>query len=365
MTHHAQQLFRAPAHWTPKHGSDHGQGWHDDHGWGWDGDHGWHHGLGRFGEKLFDILGLIRLGGDIDDRGIYSIRELLDLPALTQTVTYTAGGTPVTDTYTGVLLTDLIADAGGVVTDPAVHNDILAHYVVATGSDGYRAVYSLGEIDPRFGDEPIMVAYDDTAGQLGWYGDDGRARIVVPGDAAGGRYVSDLVSITVGEGPGYVSGPGGTSTELLLHGAVAESATLDEADLAAIHSITLTASYTAGSRPVTDTYTGVLLWDLLQDAGILTDPAVHNDILGFYVVATGSDGYRAIFSIGELDPRFGGEQVLVAYDDTLGQLGDGGEDGFARMVVPGDAAGGRYVSNLVSIEVVDIDHDPGQDPVWG
>jgi hypothetical protein len=62
--------------------------------------------------------------------------------------------------------------------------------------------------------------------------------------------------------------------------------------------------------------------------------------------------------MGELDPRFGGEQVLVAYDDTLGQLDPGGGAGFARMVVPGDIAGGRYVSNLVSIEVVDIDLGP-------
>lgn len=90
----------------------------------------------------------------------------------------------------------------------------------------------------------------------------------------------------------------------------------------------------------------MLLTDLIADAGgVVTDPAVHNDILAHYVVATGSDGYSAVYS--------------------LGQLGDGGEDGFARMVAPGDAAGGRYVSNLVSIEVVDIDHGPGQDPVWG
>ena len=70
--------------------------------------------------------------------------------------------------------------------------------------------------------------------------------------------------------------------------------------------------------------------------------------------------------MGELDPRFGGEGVLVAYDDALGQLGPVGEDGIAWMVVPGDAAGGRYVSNLVSIEMFDIDTDAsGGDPLWG
>ncbi len=65
----------------------------------------------------------------------------------------------------------------------------------------------------------------------------------------------------------------------------------------------------------------------------------------------GSDGYAAIFSLGEIDPAFGNADDLVAYEDTLGQLGAGGADGFARMVVPGDAAGGRYVSNIVSVGV--------------
>ena len=114
----------------------------------------------------------------------------------------------------------------------------------------------------------------------------------VPGDAAGGRYVSDLVSLKVGQRPEFVAGPGGVSTELTLGGAVARPATYDEADLAAMEAVTLTVTYTSAGRPVTDTYTGVPLWDLLTDAGVLTDPALRNDILGFYVVATGSDGYR-------------------------------------------------------------------------
>ncbi len=48
---------------------------------------------------------------------------------------------------------------------------------------------------------------------------------------------------------------------------------------------------------------------------------------------------------------FGGQDDLVAYADTGGQLGPDGEEGFARMVVPGDSAGGRYISNLVALKV--------------
>lgn len=141
--------------------------------------------------------GAISLGGGVAEPGVYTAGALRDLPAVTQTVAYTAGGTPVTDTYTGVLLRDLLADAGGGTTDSAAKNDLLAHYVVATGSDGHRAVFSLGELDPRSGDQQIAVAYEDTAGQLGPGGEDGFARVVVPGHAAGGRYVSNLVGIEV------------------------------------------------------------------------------------------------------------------------------------------------------------------------
>ena len=113
----------------------------------------------------------------------------------------------------------------------------------------------------------------------------------------------------------------------------------------------LTATYKAGGTPVTDTYTGVSLWTLLNDAGLITDPTIKNDVLRQYVEAIGSDGYAAIFSLGEIDPMFGDQPDLVAYADTDGQLGPDGPDGFARMVVPADTAGGRYVSNLVALEV--------------
>ncbi|MBV8616303.1 MAG: hypothetical protein JOY66_21390, partial [Acetobacteraceae bacterium] len=276
-------------------------------------------------------------------------------PVTTETATYTAAGTPVTDTSTGIGLGDLLNNAGG-VTVTAAKNDILSKYVVATGADGYKAVFSLGEIAPQFGGQPVLVAYADTAGQLGPQGSDGLARMVVPGDNAGGRYVSDLVSLSVGSlpepGP---SGPGGISEQFTLSGQVADPATYTPITLAALNqSTTETATYLSGSGQVTDTYTGVSLWTLIQDAGLLADPSVKNDLLRFGVVATGSDGYRAVISLGEIDPAFGNQPDIVAYADTGSQLGPGGADGATRLVLPNDHAGGRYVSNLVSLQVVDL-----------
>jgi hypothetical protein len=304
--------------------------------------------LDNFGYSFSPVL----VSGQVADPGIYNLPTTT--PVTTESVTYTAAGVPVSDTYTGTTLWNLLADAGGVTTTTA-KNDILSKYVIATGSDGYQAVFSLGEIDPMFGNQPVLVAYADTAGQLGPKGSDGLARMVVPGDIAGGRYVSDLVSLQVVSlpepGP---TGAGGISPEATLSGAVADPTIVTPATLAALNQCTTeTATYLAGSTPTTDTYTGVSLWTLIQDAGLLTDPAIKNDLLGFAVVATGSDGYRAVISLGEIDPQFGNQPDLVAYSDKLGQLGPGGSDGALRLIVPGDHAGGRYVSNLVSLQVID------------
>jgi hypothetical protein len=301
-----------------------------------------------FGYSLSPLL----VFGQVADPGFYNLSTTT--PVSTESVTYQAAGVPVSDSYTGTTLWNLLADAGGVTTTTA-KNDILSKYVVATGSDGYKAIFSLGEIDPAFGNQPVLVAYADTAGQLGPNASDGLARVVVPGDIAGGRYVSDLVSLQVGTlpEPGPV-GAGGVSPQATVSGAVADPTIVTPATLAALNqSTTETATYLAGSSPTTDTYTGVSLWTLVQDAGLLTDPSIKNDLLQFAVVATGSDGYRAIISLGEIAPMFGNQPDLVAYADTAGQLGPGGSDGALRLVVPGDQAGGRYVSNLVSLQVID------------
>jgi DMSO/TMAO reductase YedYZ molybdopterin-dependent catalytic subunit len=127
---------------------------------------------------------------------------------------------------------------------------------------------------------------------------------------------------------------------------------------------TVTATYKSGGTSDTGTYTGVSLWDLLNDAGLITDPNIKNDVLRKYVEAIGRDGYAAIFSLGEIDPMFGGEDDLVAYADTGGQLGPNGQDGFARIVVPGDVAGGRYISNLVALKVFTAAPVP-EPSTWG
>jgi hypothetical protein len=261
----------------------------------------------------------------------------------------------VTDSYGGVSMWNLLNAAGGVVTNPAVKNQILTDVVVATGSDGYTAAFALGEIDPSFGNRPYLIATSDTGAQISpnGSGPDGFARVVAAGDKAGGRYVSNLTGLSVVQAPTVAGTGGGISSSFTLSGRVASVQTYTLSSLQALTSTTLTAHYTAGGTPVTDMYTGVSLWTLLNADGLLTNPAIKNDVLNDYVLVTGSDGYSVAVSLGEIDPAFGDQDDLVAYADTDGQLGTNGVDGFARLVVPGDSAGGRYVSNIISLQVID------------
>ncbi len=289
------------------------------------------------------------VSGAVGTPGTYDAAALAALPQSTQAVTYRAGSGTVSDSFTGPTLWGVLQAAGGVTLNPANKNDLLRKYVIATGADGYTAVISAGEISPQLGHRQDLVAISDTGGSLP--SPDGFARIVATGDVAGGRYGSNLTNLTVASSPAQAGTGGGTTATFAVGGAVTTPSTVTLASLEALKPYTETVTYLSGTTSVTDTYTGALLWDVLSSDGIITNPANKNDVLRRLVTATGSDGYQVDFALGELSPSFGNAPILVAYSDTAGQLA--GSAGFARIVVPGDIAGGRYVSNLASLTVFD------------
>jgi hypothetical protein len=83
------------------------------------------------------------------------------------------------------------------------------------------------------------------------------------------------------------------------------------------------------------------------------------DRLRTYVVARSATGYEVVFSWGEVDALFGDGEFLVAHmsDDT--QLAP--SEGVARLVVPNDHHGGRYVGQLIELEVCETARGPASD----
>jgi hypothetical protein len=162
-----------------------------------------------------------------------------------------------------------------------------------------------------------------------------------------------LLLIGVGSTPLQAACPGGVSSYFTVSGEVMKRTVFDLNKLEQFASAQENVTYFAAGSVVSESFTGVLLWDLLNNApvnGIVTDPTIKNDILHKVIIVTGTDCYQSVFGAGEIDPFFGGSQIIVAYATGGKSLGGAG---FARIVVPGDKAGGRFVSNIASIEVRD------------
>jgi DMSO/TMAO reductase YedYZ molybdopterin-dependent catalytic subunit len=98
-----------------------------------------------------------------------------------------------------------------------------------------------------------------------------------------------------------------------------------------------------------ETYTGVPLTDLLAKYGAPTGDKLRGKALSEYIIATGSDGYKAVLALAETDPSFHPGDVIVA--DTMNGQPIGDKDGPFRLVVTEDKRPARCVHNLVSIEL--------------
>ncbi len=286
--------------------------------------------------------GDLTLAGDVTNPGNYSIDYLKSLQPTT------------VDGYIGVSLWTLLGDGSDVIVGTG-KNAILRNYVVATGSNGSQSLVSLGEINPNFGgntSQPDLVAYERNGQLLS------SPQLIVPQDTSGARNVTNLASLNVlGVLPQAPTGPGGYSSQFTVSvpgnaPVPITLATLTSPPYLPPPPKTETVTYLAGGVSTTNTFTGVPIWTLLTQVG-----ATENNILTKYFTATGSDGYTVLFSVAEFDPKLGAPpypmEALVAYagTDMTDLLTTAG---FARLVIPGDNAGGRFVSNLVSLDVVTV-----------
>jgi DMSO/TMAO reductase YedYZ molybdopterin-dependent catalytic subunit len=289
--------------------------------------------------------------GDILDPATYTASSLAALPQVSESVSYTASGSPVTATYSGPTIESLVA-AAQINTNLTLRNAIVPFYATATSSNGSQIVYALSEIDPRFaggGPTPPLIATSVNGGSLGA---NGFATTTAPRDLSNGRYLPNVVNLDIEPAApiGPVPTAGGVPASFILSGQVANPGSYTLANLQAMPSVTETTTFLGMHGSVTATYQGVSLWNLLNAAGIVTTGAVDGSILDEYVLLIGTDGFESLVSLGEIDPQYGGQPDILAYNVNGAGLGD---DGFAELVVPGDTFGGRYVYNIASIQVLD------------
>jgi hypothetical protein len=126
---------------------------------------------------------------------------------------------------------------------------------------------------------------------------------------------------------------------------VEQTRNIDPAMVERLPAVEEKVSFLTGHGPEQASYTGALLWSVLDSAEILGgDRRVR---LRRTIVVTGRDGYTAVLALAEIDPEFEGKQVLLAYRRD-GKPIDGNA---LRLVVPGDRHGGRSVRDVVRIDL--------------
>ena len=138
------------------------------------------------------------------------------------------------------------------------------------------------------------------------------------------------------------------ATTLQVTGAVKQSLTLTADDLAKMPR----ASVKTTSNGMQTAYEGVWLYEVLKRAGAPQGETLRGKALAGYVLAEAQDGYQVVFSLGELDPAFIDNEILLA--DTAKGKPLFGAQGRFRLVVPKDKPGARSVRMLTKLEVVQL-----------
>ena len=148
-----------------------------------------------------------------------------------------------------------------------------------------------------------------------------------------------LLSAPAAQARDAAAAGGGGLAGVTLDGAVAHPGPVDPASVARLATLSLPVVQATGHGVAQSRASGVLLWDLLQQAGS-TDVAAKHAALRHTLLVVGRDGYQVAFSFGELDPAGGADPVLVVV--SAGTVG---------LVVPGDRTAARAVHDVVRMTV--------------
>ncbi|MEN6440562.1 MAG: hypothetical protein ABFD97_18470 [Syntrophobacter sp.] len=231
--------------------------------------------------------------------------------------------------------------------NPTNHNWADGDYVLVTGKDGIGALYSMGELDPKFAPANAVTLTCDRKGRC---------------DLAGmARVVRNVSNIDVVHAVDTVKVGTRTYTQqLIVSGAGITPRIYNLADLEGMTQVTYTGTVQAKGA----TYTGPTLRSILKDAGIDTRD------MNSYIVVNGPDGYGTLLSMYEATHQSsteGGvpEYPLLAISASNTSINcwitdpatctKEKDNGFARLVLPGDKVWGRWTSNVYQIVVFKLD----------
>jgi molybdopterin-dependent oxidoreductase-like protein protein len=132
---------------------------------------------------------------------------------------------------------------------------------------------------------------------------------------------------------------------IALSGAIQHPAQLTMAQLRAMPAVDVKVDQKTEKGPFTGDFHGVLLWTLINNAGLVNGPARHAILLHGIVVSAAGDNYGTLISLGEIHPELGNAQVILATEENGKPLAQ------PILIVPGDIKAARDVRNVTSVFV--------------
>jgi DMSO/TMAO reductase YedYZ molybdopterin-dependent catalytic subunit len=136
---------------------------------------------------------------------------------------------------------------------------------------------------------------------------------------------------------------------LRVGGAVDKPLELTRADLAAMPRDDFQIP-TQHDKSVMETWSGVPMIEILRAAGAPVGERLRGPNMAGYVVVIAEDGFRAVYALAEVEPRFSPDRRILVADSLNGEpLGD--KFGNLRIANEGEGAFSRWVRKVVALEV--------------
>jgi hypothetical protein len=138
------------------------------------------------------------------------------------------------------------------------------------------------------------------------------------------------------------------ASAIALTGAAGEKATVTATEIATLPRTTITV-FDAHTK-TQESYSGVLLSDLLARVNAPLGDKLRGKAMGIRVIAEGSDHYTALYSLAEIDPAFHPGTVIVA--DTMDGKTLPAGHGPLQLINTEDKRPARWVRELIAIRLV-------------
>jgi DMSO/TMAO reductase YedYZ molybdopterin-dependent catalytic subunit len=129
-------------------------------------------------------------------------------------------------------------------------------------------------------------------------------------------------------------------------GEVTTSLTISDADLQKFNQTTVVRKDRDGKD---HTYSGVLLADLLQKAGVTMGPELKGENLTKYLLVDASDGYQVTFALAELDKSYTDRMIILANQVDGKPLLPA--DGPFRIIVQDEKKPARCIKQVISFKI--------------